>query len=125
MGENIIRASSTLREEDMETIKDWDMKLEVVKTRKGVLLHRITLSEDHFFLEQNPLKESKYGVAYRRIKEKYPEFYMFWEIKKGRYTGKLIAGAILDKEEIDLFITDILQSEEFKNYEDVREEIED
>ena len=109
----------------METIKDWDMKLEVVKTRKGVLLHRITLGEDHFFLEQNPLKESKYGVAYRRIKEKYPEFYMFWEIKKGRYTGKLIAGAILDKEEIDLFITDILQSEEFKNYEDVREEIED
>ncbi len=108
----------------METIKSRNMKLEVVKTKKGVLLHRITLGEDHFFLEQNPFKESKYGVAYRRIKEKCPEFYMFWEIKESRYTGKLIAGAILDKEEIDLFITDMLQNEEYKNYEDVREEIE-
>ncbi len=108
----------------METLKDWELKLEVVKTKKGVVLHKITLSEDHFFLEQNPLKDSKYGFAYRKIKEKYPEFYMFWEIKNNRYTGKLIAGAILDKEEIDLFITDVLQSEEYKSYEDVREEIE-
>ncbi len=124
MGENIIKASRTFKGEEMEAVKNRDIKLEVVRTKKGVLLHKITIGDDHFFLEQNPFKESKYGVAYRKIKEKYPEFYMFWEIKKGRYTGKLIAGAVLDKEEIDLFITDMLQSEEFKNYEDVGEEIE-
>lgn len=108
----------------METIKDWNLKLEIVRTKKGALLHRISVSEDHFFLEQNPLKDSKYGVAYRKIKEKYPEFYMFWEIKNNRYTGKLLAGAILDKDEIDLFITDVLQNEEYKSFEDVKEEIE-
>ena len=108
----------------METLKEWNLKLEVVRTKKGALLHKITLSADHFFLEQNPLKDSKYGFAYRKIKEKYPEFYIFWEIKNNRYTGRLIAGAILDKGEIDLFITDVLKSEEFKDYEDLREDLE-
>ncbi len=107
----------------METIKSWDMKLEVVRTKKGILLHRITLGDNHFFLEQNPFKDSKYGVAYRRIKERFPEFYMFWEIKDNRYTGRLIAGAFLSKDEMDSLITDILKNDEFKSYEDIQEEI--
>ncbi len=107
----------------METIKEWDIKLELVKTKKGTILHKITVSDNHFFLEQNPLKESKYGVAYRKIKNMYPEFYMFWEIKDNKYTGRLLTGVFLEKSEIDQFITSVLKSEEYKTYEDVREEL--
>jgi len=108
----------------MEIIKHWDLGLEVVKTKSGALLYKISVSDNHFFLEQNPLKNSKYGVAYRMLKEKYPEFYMFWEIKNNNYTGKLLTGVFLEKEDIDQFITDVLQNEEFKEYEDIKEEIE-
>jgi len=108
----------------MEVIKQWDINLEVVKTKKGALLYKINISDNHFFLEQNPLKDSKYGFAYRKLKEKYPEFYMFWEIKNNKYTGKLLAGIFLEKEDIDIFIQETLQSEEFKSYEDIKEEIE-
>ncbi|WP_457639744.1 DUF7132 family protein [Persephonella sp.] len=109
----------------MEQIKQWDVEIELVKTKKGAILYKINISDNHFFLEQNPLKDSKYGVAYRKLKEKYPEFYMFWEIKNNRYTGKLLTGLFLEKEDIDRFITDVLQSEEFKQYEDIKEEIEE
>ncbi|WP_457640699.1 DUF7132 family protein [Persephonella sp.] len=108
----------------MEQIKQWDIEVELVKTKTGAILYKINVSDNHFFLEQNPLKDSKYGVAYRKLKEKYPEFYMFWEIKNNRYTGKLLTGIFLEKEDIDRFITDVLQSEEFKQYEDLREELE-
>ncbi len=108
----------------MEVIKHWDLGLEVVKTKAGALLYKINISDNHFYLEQNPLKDSKYGVAYRMLKEKYPEFYMFWEIKDNKYTGKLLTGVFLEKEDIDTFITDVLQNETYKNYEDIREEIE-
>ncbi|NPA52990.1 MAG: hypothetical protein GXO22_08855 [Aquificae bacterium] len=107
----------------MEVIKQWDINLELVKTRTGALLYKITVSEDHFFLEQNPLKDSKYGFAYRKLKEKYPEFYMFWEIKNNRYTGRLLTGIFLEKEDIDQFIQKQLQSEEFKKYEDIKEDL--
>ncbi len=108
----------------MEVIKQWDIRLELVKTKTGALLYKINVSDDHFFLEQNPLKDSKYGFAYRKLKEKYPEFYMFWEIKNNRYTGKLLAGIFLEKEDIDEFIKQELQSEEFKQYEDIKENLE-
>ncbi|WP_456392524.1 DUF7132 family protein [Persephonella sp.] len=108
----------------MEQIRQWNIELELVKTKSGAILYKINVGENHFFLEQNPLKDSKYGVAYRKLKEKYPEFYMFWEIKNNRYTGKLLTGIFLEKEDIDRFITDVLQSEEFKQYEDIKEEIE-
>ena len=108
----------------METLKEWNFRLKLVRTRRGAILHVIELGKNHFFIEQNPLKDSKYGYAYRRIKAKFPEFYMFWEIKNNRYTGRLLAGAILEKKEIDEFITDVLQSEEFKKYEEVLEQIE-
>ncbi|WP_456464806.1 DUF7132 family protein [Persephonella sp.] len=108
----------------MEQIKQWDIEVELVKTKTGALLYRINLTDNHFFLEQNPLKDSKYGVAYRKIKEIYPEFYMFWEIKNNRYTGKVLTGTFLEKDDIDKFIVNILQNEEFKQYEDIKEEIE-
>ncbi|WP_457636151.1 DUF7132 family protein [Persephonella sp.] len=108
----------------MEQIKQWDIEVELVKTKTGALLYRINLTDNHFFLEQNPLKDSKYGVAYRKIKEIYPEFYMFWEIKNNRYTGKLLTGTFLEKDDIDKFIVNILQNEEFKQYEDIKEDIE-
>ncbi len=108
----------------METLKEWQITVEVVRTKKGALLYKINVGENHFFLEQNPLKDSKYGVAYRKLKEKYPEFYMFWEIKNNRYTGRLLIGTFLEKEDIDRFITEVLQSEEYKGYKDIKEEIE-
>ena len=100
------------------------IRLQKVLTKKGVELWKIELSSDHFFLEQNPFKNSKYGKAYRMLKEKYPNFYMFWEIKNDRYTGRLLAGTIVNKEDIDTFISELLRSEEFKELEDIRDEIE-
>ncbi len=108
----------------MEVIKEWDLKLEIVKTKRGVLLYKINIDDNHFFLEQNPLKDSKYGYAYRKIKENYPEFYMFWEIKNNKYTGRLLTGVILDKSSIDKFITDILKDDIYKKFTDEKDEIE-
>jgi len=106
----------------MEVIKEWPIKLQIVRTKRGALLHRIEVSEDHFFLEQNPLKESRFGVAYRRIKAVFPEFYMFWEFKDGEYTGRLLTGTFLTKREIEDFIDRVLRDEtEYKSYPDQRD----
>jgi len=107
----------------VETLKEWNFKLKLVKTRSGAILHLIEIAPDHFFIEQNPLKDSKYGFAYRKLKEKYPEFYMFWEIKNDRYTGRLLAGAFLTKKEMDQVIVDLLKSDEFMSYGELEEEL--
>jgi hypothetical protein len=109
----------------MKEIDCKEIKLKKVITKSGAELNLIELSEKHFFIEQNPLKKSKYGEAYRQLKDKYPEFYMFWEIKNNRYTGKLLAGAILKKKDIDSYITELLKNEEYMDYEDIRDEIEE
>ncbi|AEH07179.1 DUF7132 family protein [Methanothermococcus okinawensis] len=109
----------------MKTLESKSLELKKVITKSGAELYVIELSDNHFFIEQNPLKKSKYGVAYSKLKEKYPEYYMFWEIKNNKYTGKLLTGALLKKEDIDPFITEILNDEEYKEYEDVKENIED
>ncbi len=109
----------------MKEIDSKTIKLKRVITRTGAELNLIELSEKHFFIEQNPLKKSKYGEAYKQLKEKYPEFYMFWEIKNNRYTGKLLAGAILKKKDIDAYITELLENEGYKEYEDIKDEIEE
>ncbi len=83
---------------------------EEVETKSGAVLKRIVVNENHFFLEQNPLKESKYGKIYRRIKTKRPEFHMFWEIKDDEYTGNLLVGEIASKEEIDSVLENFLKS---------------
>ena len=56
----------------MKIIFEKPVKLQKVVTRKGVELWKIEISPNHFFLEQNPFKNSKYGRAYRMLKEKYP-----------------------------------------------------
>lgn len=109
----------------MRVLEERPVKIKVVRTKRGAILHMIEISKNHFFLEQNPLKDSKYGVAYRKIKNKFPEFYMFWEIKNNRYTGRLLVGSFLEKEEIDEFITLVAQTDEFKKFEHILEEIEE
>ncbi|MRI59063.1 MAG: hypothetical protein C6H99_06120 [Epsilonproteobacteria bacterium] len=96
---------------------------ELFETKDGVLLRKIIIDENHFFLEQNPHKESKYGVAYRQLKEKYPSFYMFWEIRDGEYTGELLMANFARKNQIDPFIDKILENEEYKRFEDKRDEL--
>ena len=108
----------------MKTIFERPLKLQKVITKKGVELWKIELSPNHFFLEQNPFKDSKYGRAYRMLKQRYPFFYMFWEIENNQYTGRLLVGTIVEKEDIDKLIADLVHSEEYKQYEDVKEDIE-
>ena len=109
----------------MEVLKEIPVKLQLVKTKRGSILYRILIDDNWFFLEQNPLKNSKYGYAYRNIKEKFPEFFMFWEIKNNRYTRKLLIASFLEKKEIDEFLSSLLteiQNKEFKSLEDKSEE---
>ncbi len=106
----------------MEVLKEWNLKLKLVKTKTGSLLYLIELDKDHFFIEQNPFKKSKYGEAYRKLKQNFKEFYMLWEIKNNQYTGNLLVGSILRKEEIDSFIRKVAEDEEFMKYEDIKDE---
>ncbi len=108
----------------MKVIESHEIRLQKVVTKTGVELYRIVVAPNHFFLEQNPKKPSKYGVAYSQIKKIYPEFYMFWEIKNDKYTGRLLTATFLDREDIDKFIDRILKSDDYKSYEDIRDEIE-
>jgi hypothetical protein len=100
-----------------------EIRLQKVVTKDGVELLRIVVAPNHFFLEQNPEKPSKYGVAYKKLKEMYPDFFMFWEIKNDEYTGRLLTGALLEREEIDKFIDSILSSEEYKEFEDLKDNL--
>jgi len=108
----------------MKVKESKEIQLQKVITRKGVELIKIEVAPNHFFLEQNPEKPSKYGVAYKELKQLYPDFYMFWEIKDNKYTGRLLTGTFLEKEDIDKFISSVLQNENYKNYNDERDEIE-
>ncbi len=106
----------------MEVLKEWDVKLKLVKTKSGAILYVIDFG-DGFFIEQNPLKDSKYGVAYRKLKSMYEEIYMFWEIKK-TYTGRMLLGFFLKKHQIDPLITLLAKSDEFMSFADVKDEAE-
>lgn len=107
----------------MKVKESTELRLQKVVTKSGVELWRIVISPSHFFLEQNPEKPSKYGVAYKELKKLYPDFYMFWEIKDNKYTGRLLTGTFLEKEDIDKFISSVLKNENYKEYEDFRDEI--
>jgi len=78
-------------------------------------------SPNHFWLEQNPLKESKYWIAYKLLKNIYPDLYLFWEIKDWKFTGKLKIELTSNKKTMDQIIQDIIKSETFKNYKDIEE----
>ncbi|SNR68393.1 DUF7132 family protein [Desulfurobacterium atlanticum] len=106
----------------MKVIESKEVRIQKVITKTGVELLKISVSPSHFFLEQNPEKKSKYGVAYKEIKKVYPDFYMFWEIKNDQYTGRLLTGSFLEKEDIDKFIDSIISDREYKTYKDERDE---
>lgn len=109
----------------LKTLKDLGIRVELVETKRGAKLIKVVVDDETFLLEQNPMKDSKYGVAYRMLKEKYQDIYFFWEFKNGRYTGRVLTAVFLEKEDIDKFISEILKSEEYKKYEDVRDEEEE
>jgi len=75
--------------------------LEEVETKSGAVLKKIVINDKHFFLEQNPMKESKYGKMYRKIKSKRDNFYMFWEIKDNEFTGEMLVGEIVNSESLE------------------------
>jgi len=107
----------------MKVLYERIVKLKKVLTKSGAELYMIELSPNHFFLEQNYNKPSRYGIAYRKLKQKYPDFFMFWEIKNDQYTGRLLMGTFAQKEEIDEFIISILKSRDYLEYPIEREEL--
>lgn len=106
----------------MKVKESKEIRLQKVVTKTGAELYRIVVSPSLFYLEQNPLKPSKYGVAYKELKKAYPDFYMFWEIKNGKFTGRLLTATFLDRDDIDRFIDSIITDESYKDYEDVKDE---
>ncbi len=108
----------------MKVVSEKTVKLKKVITKSGAELYLIELAPDHFFIEQNYKKPSRYGIAYKKLKEKYPDFFMFWEIKDDRYTGRILMGTFAQREEIDEFITSVLKEDDYKEYPLEREELE-
>jgi len=103
----------------MKVLDEKTLKWKIVETKTGAKLIVIEENPDHYWIEQNPLKESKYGVAYRELKKLYPDMYLFWEIKNGKFTGKLKVEMITTKKVMDHFIESLLNSREFMQYEDI------
>lgn len=83
---------------------------EEVETKSKAILKRIVIDENHFFLEQNPLKDSKYGRMYRKIKAKKPDFYLFWEIKDDEFTGKNIIAEVIESKDLEIVLEKFLKS---------------
>ena len=83
---------------------------EEVATKSGAVLKRIVLSPEHFLLEQNPLKDSKYGRIYRTLKAKNEDFYIFWEIKDDEFTGKVLVAEICESKDLDEVLEKFLKS---------------
>ena len=73
---------------------------EEVETKSGAILKKIVIDENHFLLEQNPLKDSKYGNMYRKIKSKNPNFYLFWEIMDNEFTGEVIVAELMSSDNL-------------------------
>ncbi len=94
----------------MRVIFDKTIFFEEVETKSGAILKRIVLGKNHFLLEQNPLKESKYGKMYRKIKAKKLDFYMFWEIKDDEFTGKVLVAEICTIKDLDDVLENFLKS---------------
>ena len=103
----------------MKILTSKHCKWEIVETKSGAKLIKIQMSPHHFWLEQNPLKDSKYWIAYRQLKAIYPDIYMFWEIKDWEYTWKLKLEINTDKKTMDEVIKSLLGNEDFMQYEDV------
>lgn len=106
----------------MKTLTEKKCKIKIVETKTGAKLILQDLW-DVWYLEQNPLKDSKYWIAYRKLKQIYPDLYMFWELKNWEFTGRLKLEVITDKQGIDELIDTILKDEEYKAYKDVNPEM--
>ena len=106
----------------MKTLSEKICKLKIVETKTGAKLILQDLW-DIKYLEQNPLKDSKYGIAYRKLKQIYPDLYMFWELKNNEFTWNLKLEIITDKKWIDWLIDSILSDEDYKKYEDLNPEV--
>ncbi len=105
----------------MKVLDEKTLKWKIVETKTGAKLIVIEESPNHFWIEQNPLKESKYWVAYRQLKQIYPDMYMFWEIKDWKYTWRLKLEIITDKFIMDNIIVWLLGNKDFLSYEDIVE----
>ena len=103
----------------MKVLDEKKFKWKIVETKTGAKLIVIEESPDHFWIEQNILKESKYGIAYRELKKLYPDLYLFWEIKDGKFTGRLKVEMITNKKVMDRFIESLLGNNDFMEYEDI------
>ncbi|NPA42683.1 MAG: hypothetical protein GXO27_01460 [Chlorobi bacterium] len=103
----------------MKVLAEKILKWKIVETKTGAKLIVIEEDPNHYWIEQNPLKESKYGVAYRELKKLYPDIYLFWEIKDGDFTGRLKVEMITGKKTMDRFIESLLGNKEFLGYEDI------
>ena len=103
----------------MKILSEKDCKLKIVETKTGAKLLLIDMW-DVQYLEQNTLKDSKYGVAYRKLKAIYPDLYMFWEIKDGDFTWNLKLELLASKKDIDNLIDNILSDSSYKDYEDTQ-----
>ncbi len=105
----------------MKVLFEKNLTLKLIETKSGAKLLMLEEEPNHFWLEQNPLKDSKYWVAYRLLKKQYPDLYMFWELKDGQFTWNIKLEVITDKKWIDKLITDVLHSSDYASYEDYQE----
>lgn len=103
----------------MKVLDEKNLKWKIVETKTWAKLIVIENSPEHFWIEQNPLKDSKYGVAYRQLKELYPDLYLFWEVKDWRFTGRLKIEMITNKKVMDKFIESLLGNKNFMKYKDI------
>jgi hypothetical protein len=103
----------------MKTLSEKNCKFKIVETKTWAKLLMLDMWNVQY-LEQNPLKDSKYGIAYRKLKQVYPDMYMFWEIKNGEFTWNIKLEIVTNKKEIDSLIDSILKDDSYKKYEDIK-----
>jgi len=103
----------------MKVLDEKILKWKIVETKTWAKLIVIEESPNHFWIEQNPLKESKYWIAYRQLKRIYPDLYLFWEIKDGEFTWRVKLEIITEKPVLDKIISGLLGNEEFMKFEDI------
>ena len=103
----------------MKVLLEKNLKWKIVETKTGARLIVIEEWPNHFWIEQNPLKESKYWIAYRQLKKIYPDLYIFWEVKDGNFTWRLKLEVITNKKWMDEIISSVLGNSDFMNYKDI------
>jgi hypothetical protein len=106
----------------MKILAEKNCKIKIVETKSGAKLLLLDMGNIQY-LEQNPLKDSKYWIAYRKLKQIYPDIYMFWELKNWEFTGNLRIEVVTNKKWIDELIDSILKDESYKKYKDIKPDL--